>query len=140
MFSVPNLWLTGNCVYGVIKWRKSTRKGSKPFNFKIFISKGSIGNITSLLGYKIPTSLCVSFEDKLGSCPKAELLLLYCPPPCLCIPSLTWSGNGWTSPWNSGKAMDATWDPFPKNKKWAERFLCPVFPQGPVLWLRAELD
>ena len=42
----PHLQLTGDCVWGTIKTGGRTRKDSKLFNYRAFISKRSIRNIT----------------------------------------------------------------------------------------------
>ena len=80
MLRVPNLQLTVVCVQGAIKLGRRTRRGSKLFSFKVFISKRSIRNITFLLDVYALILLCVFLERDAGSCPKAGLLFLDRPP------------------------------------------------------------
>ena len=49
-----------------------------PFNFKVFISKRSIRNVTFSYVYKMPILLFVSLEREPGPCSKAVLLFLDC--------------------------------------------------------------
>ena len=52
-----------------------------------------------------------------GPCPKDVLLFLDYSPLVFAFPSFPDKQLSEPAPWKSGKAMEAEWGPFPKNKK-----------------------
>ena len=87
MLRVPDHQHTGDCVQGAIKPGRRTRKGSKLFSFRVFISKRSIRNIAQV--YKMPASFRVSLEREPGPCPRLYYCSLTAPPSSLHpLPSL----------------------------------------------------
>lgn len=68
--------------------------------------------------YKMPVLLCVSLEREPESCPKPVLLFLDYLFSSLVFASPLFPDQQLSEPvpWNSGKAMEAEWGPFPKNR------------------------
>ena len=66
----------------------------------------------------MPPSLWVSLEREPGSCSKAVLLFLDCSSLVFASPPFPDQHLSELVPRNSGKSMEAEWDPVRKNKKW----------------------
>ena len=108
-----------DCVWGEIKPGRRTRKDLKLFNFKVFISKRSIRNVSFLLGVKDAyLIMCSPWRGESGSCLKAALLFLDCSSLVSLSPSFPDQQLSEPASWNSGEVMESEWGPFPKNKKW----------------------
>ena len=67
--------------------------------------------------FKIPTLLSISLEREPGSCPKAVLLLLDYSSLVFSSPTVPDQQLSELASWNSGKAMEDEWGPFPKIKQ-----------------------
>ena len=82
----------------------------------------------------MPPSLCVFLEKEPASCPKAVLSFLDCSSPVFASPSFPDQQLSEPAPWNSGKATEAEWGPFPKNKNWGtQKGFCAQEPHKALL-------
>ena len=127
---VPNFQLMGSRVQGAIKPGKRTRKDSKLFNFKVFISKRSI-RTRCLYYYVYP------FEREPGSSPKTVLLFLDCSslvfasPPFLISNCLNLSLGTQGRSWRLNEAC------FLRTKKWGtQKGFCAQEPHRALLSYR----